>query len=76
MRQILSSELSKGDALNYVMLYHTTSVEKHDEFTTADAQRGARHRFGVGLSVLCLEHCLELQWLLVSLQVGGAGDAA
>jgi len=27
------------------------------------------HRFGMGLSVLCLVHCLALPWLLVSLPV-------
>lgn len=27
------------------------------------------HRFGMGLSVLCLLHCLALPWLLVSLPV-------
>ena len=26
-----------------------------------------RHRFGMGLSVLCLLHCLALPWLLASL---------
>ena len=28
-----------------------------------------RHRFGMGLSVLCLLHCLTLPWLLASLPV-------
>jgi predicted MFS family arabinose efflux permease len=27
------------------------------------------HRFGIGLSLLCLLHCLALPWLLVSLPV-------